>query len=141
MAEAAYDMVEGCLMDRRVLVAAVAALSVLSGLPLSSSATAQAGPDGATLYKQRCQSCHQIAAGKPSPLGPNLYGVVNRGAARAPNYKYSEALKKSGLAWNRANLDKYLAAPTKVVPGTKMVIALPNAAQRTAIIEYLARNK
>lgn len=125
-------------MGRSLFVAGAVVL-LAAGVPVPFAATAQGSPNGETLYKQRCQSCHAIAAGKPSMIGPNLYGVVNRGAARAPDYKYSEALKKSGLAWNRENLDKYLAAPTRVVPGTKMVVAMPNPAQRAAIIDYLAR--
>jgi cytochrome c len=107
---------------------------------LPQHAAAQTTPDGATLFKQRCQSCHQIAAGKPSPIGPNFYGVVNRKAAAAPvPFRYSEALKRSRLTWTRANLDRYLASPAKMVPGTRMVVALPNSAHRSAIIAHLAR--
>jgi cytochrome c len=105
-------------------------------------AAAAAQPSGDILFRQRCATCHQITAGKPSTVGPNLYGVVNRKAATAPvPFKYSEALKNSGLTWTRANLDKYLSAPAKMVPGTRMVIALPDAAQRAAVIDYLSRAK
>ena len=129
-------------MGRPSLIVAGAAVLVAAGVPFQFTAAAQTKPDGGTLYKQRCQACHQITAGKASPTGPNLYGVVNRKAASAPvPFNYSAALKKSGLTWTRANLDKYLTAPTKMVPGTKMVIAMPNATQRAAIIDYLARNK
>jgi cytochrome c len=129
-------------MVRRSLVVAGAAVLVVAGAPFQVTVAAQAAPDGATLYKQRCQACHQITAGKAMPTGPNLYGVVGRKAAAAPvPFNYSAALKKSGLTWTRANLDKYLSAPTNMVPGTKMIIAIPNAAQRSAIIDHLARTK
>lgn len=129
-------------MGRRSLIIAGASFLVAAGAPFPFTAAAQSAPDGATLYRQRCQACHQIVAGKGSQTGPNLYDVVGRKAAAAPvPYTYSAALKKSGLTWTRENLGKYLAAPTKMVPGTKMVIAIPNEAQRTAIIDYLARNK
>ncbi|MET0374065.1 MAG: c-type cytochrome [Rhizorhabdus sp.] len=127
-------------MIGRLSLAAGAAIALASVVP--QQVEAQAAPGGDVLFRQRCQTCHQVAAGKPSPIGPNLYGVVNRKAAAAPlPFKYSEALKKSGLTWTRANLDKYLAAPTKMVPGTRMVIALPDAKQRAAVIDYLARAK
>lgn len=129
-------------MARVGLVVAAAAVLVAGGAPLQMTAAAQTPPNGETLYRQRCMACHQITAGKASPVGPNLYGVVGRKAAAAPvPFNYSAALKKSGLTWNRATLDAYLTAPAKKVPGTKMIVALPNPAQRTAIIAYLARAK
>lgn len=129
-------------MAYRVLGPASAAmLAVATVLPLQF-AVAQTPPDGENLFKQRCQACHQVVAGKPSPAGPNLYGVVDRKAASSPvPYDYSKALKDSGLTWTRDQLDAYLAAPTKKVPGTKMVIGLPLPGQRAAVLDYLARVK
>ena len=103
-------------------------------------AAAPAKPDGAVLFKQRCQLCHQAVAGKPSPIGPNLAGVAGRKAGSA-TFAYSTALKASGVVWSKANLDRFLAAPTKMVPGTRMVIAVSDAAQRAAIVEFLGRAK
>lgn len=124
------------------LFAAVAVVAATVGalqLPATAQTTAV---DGATLFRQRCSTCHTLTAGKASAVGPNLYGVVDRKAAAAPvPFRYSEALKKSGLTWTRANLDRYLSAPAKMVPGTRMVVALPAAAQRKAIIDHLARSK
>lgn len=129
-------------MISKRIYAAVAAPLLLAGLAQQNVAAAPPEPDGEGLYRQRCQACHSVTAGKTSPLGPNLYGVVDRKAAAAPvPFRYSLPLKNSNLTWTRENLDKYLAAPTKTVPGTRMVVALPNAEQRTAIIDYLARAK
>ncbi len=50
-------------------------------------------------------------------------------------------MKKSAIRWDAASRDKYLAAPAKAVPGTKMMIAVPNAEQRAAIVAYLATQK
>lgn len=118
---------------RKVLAAAVSMI-VLAG-PVAAQ-----GMGGEQLFKQRCQTCHQVKAGAPAVLGPNLAGVVGRKAASTP-YKYSPALAKAKLSWSRDNLDKYLAAPTKLVPGTRMVIAVSDPAQRKAIIEYLATTR
>ncbi len=95
------------------------------------------GVNGAQLFKQRCQTCHGIKAGAPAVLGPNLAGVVGRKAASTP-FKHSPAFAKAKLVWTKPNLDKYLAAPAKFLPGTRMVISVSDAAQRKAIIDYLA---
>jgi len=116
-------------------------LAAAIGLGLSvvglDVAAAQAAPDGATVFRQRCQSCHVVGTARPTTLGPSLTGVVGRKAA-ATDFKYSAALKASGLTWSKANLDKFLSGPTKMVPGTRMVISLPDPAQRAALIDYLA---
>lgn len=122
-----------------------ARVAVLSGVLVSGAMSASllaAGPklDGALAFKQRCQACHSATAAKTTPLGPNLAGVVGRKAA-ATTFAYSPALKASKLTWTKASLDKYLAAPTKMVPGTRMVMAVPDAAQRAALIDFLAKAK
>jgi len=50
-------------------------------------------------------------------------------------------MKQSKVTWTQANLDRYLKAPTKMVPGSRMVIAVNDAAQRAAIIKYLSQTK
>lgn len=128
-------------MDKRVVCAAATGL-LLSFLVQQPAIAQPAKPDGEMVFRQRCQSCHAIAAGKATPLGPNLYGVVGRKAASSPvAFRYSEALKNSPMTWTPPNLDKFLAMPAKTIPGTKMPIGLSDAAQREAVIAYLARVK
>jgi cytochrome c len=110
---------------------AIAAATLLAG------GAAQAQASGEQMFKQRCGICHKVKAGEKSPLGPHLAGVVGRKAGTGA-FSYSTALKASKLVWNPATLDKYLAAPSKLVPGTRMAIAVSDAAQRKAIIGYLA---
>ena len=96
--------------------------------------------DGGAIYRQRCQMCHTAVAGQKPGLGPNLYGVVGRKAA-STEFLYSPALKQSGLTWDKATLDKFLTAPSKLVPGTRMAIAVPSATDRAALIAYFATLK
>ena len=100
----------------------------------SIGTAAVAAPDGGTLFKQRCGSCH---SGPTSPIAPNLAGVVGRRAA-STSFNYSPALKASGLTWTRPNLDRFLTGPQQMVPGTRMVIRVSDPAERGAIIAYLA---
>lgn len=114
------------------------ATALLTATTLSNPAQA-AGPDGAKLFTQRCGVCHSLTA--HTTVGPSLKSVVGRKAAQLPGYNYSSALKRSGLTWNTATIDKYIAAPSKLVPGGKMVVTVPSATDRAAIVAYLATLK
>jgi cytochrome c len=105
--------------------------------PAAPGLAAPNAAEGEALFKQRCATCHATQEGQSSTLGPNLAGVVGRAAA-VGEFRYTVALKGSGLTWTREQLDAYLAAPTKLVQGTRMVISVPDAAQRAAMIDYLA---
>jgi cytochrome c len=124
-----------------VRAAAIFSALALGTFAVADRAVAQAAPvSGETLFKQRCAMCHGVDAAAKPGVGPNLKGIVNRKAAQGA-FKFSPALAKSKLVWNQANLDAYLKAPTKMVPGTRMVIAVSDAAQRKALIAYLAKAK
>ena len=64
------------------------------------------------------------------------------GVETAADYKYSAAMKKSGLTWTAGALDTYLAAPKATVAGTKMTYAgVKDATKRSDIVTYLATLK
>jgi len=111
-------------------------------LVFGSAARAQQA-EGERLFKQRCAACHLVEPGKSRPMGPNLHAVVGRDrAAGSAEFKtYSPAFRKLQGNWTEAELDKFLAAPSRYAPGTRMVIAVPDAAQRKSIIAYLASLK
>lgn len=123
-----------------VLSTALLAATVATGASLQPLGAAPPAPNGEALFRQRCSSCHSVTPGRPSTLGPSLIGVVGRKAASTP-FNYSPALKASGLTWNRATLDRYLTSPPRTVPGTRMVIAVSDGAQRAVLIGYLESKK
>lgn len=116
------------------LVAAVAALA----LPMAAQAQDAAGD--AAKGKQvfaKCQACHSLDAGT-NKLGPSLHGVIGRTSGGVDGFRYSDAMKNAHLTWDDATLDKYLANPKTLVPGTKMVFpGLPKEEDRLAVIAYL----
>ena len=116
-------------------------LALAAALGGGTAAFAQAVPGdavhGASVVKQRCAACHAMTPGK-NGIGPSLAGAAGRKAGSAAGFKYSPALVASGLIWTPKVLDAFLAAPTKTVPGTTMMIAVPAAADRADIIAYLA---
>jgi cytochrome c len=83
-----------------------------------------------------CSSCHSVEPGQ-NGIGPTLAGIWQRKAAAVPGYAYSPALKASGIVWDAQRLDTWLQGPMKMVPGTKMVIAISDPQERKAVIDYL----
>ncbi len=122
-------------MGRSFIALAVAAAgSLLIALP----ANAQNVDAGQKAFKQQCGLCHDVAAGK-NRVGPTMFGVVGRKSGSVEGFHYSDGNKNSGLTWDQATLDKYLADPRGTVPGTTMTYAgVKNDEQRRDIIAYLA---
>ena len=92
---------------------------------------------GAQLVRQ-CAACHSTAPGEHL-TGPSLAHVWNRKAGTAEGFmRYSDSLKAAGLTWNEATLDKWLAGPEKLVPGTAMTFPGVREAQaRQDLVAYL----
>jgi cytochrome c len=103
---------------------------IASAAVLSGDAAA-----GERLY-QACMGCHSLGE---NDVGPRHRGVVGRKAGTVPDYVYSMALRRSGLVWTSANLDKWLTNPQKLVPGAKMFFSVAKPKDRADIIAYLAQ--
>lgn len=106
-----------------------------AGLISASALAATRAPlSGKQLYTRRCGACHSVDQNR---VGPRHRGVFGRKAGTVPDFRYTQALKKLNLAWNEKTLDRWLAYPTAVAPGTAMGYRLNNPAERKMIIEYL----
>jgi cytochrome c len=121
----------------------LAAAALLAMIPLApAAAPAQAsGGDAAAgqdLYLDRCVMCHVAEGGGQ---GPSLKGVYGRKAGSAPGFAYSAALKGSGVTWTGPELDRFLADPSKAIPGTAMPLTVPDAKQRSDLIAYFAAQR
>jgi len=115
------------------------ALALLALALASQSAPAEGDPHRGAQQFRQCAACHSLEAGLHL-TGPSLAGVVGRRAASAESFtRYSEALRDSGLTWDAETLDRWLAGPTELVPGTSMrVQPLPDPAARRDLIAFLA---
>ena len=59
-----------------------------------------------------------------------------------PGFQFSGPMKRSGIVWTIKNLDKYIADPQAVVPGTRMPRSgMPEAKQRAQLIQHLVTLK
>jgi cytochrome c len=114
-------------MLAKILCAAVAGGTIL----LAWSTPEERGKE---VFVRRCSGCHAPDLNKE---GPRLRGVYGRKAASAPEFPYSEALKKTGIRWDDASLDKWLSDPDAMAPDSDMAFRLANGDERKAVIAYL----
>jgi cytochrome c len=111
------------------------AVSAATAFTVSSQAYAAGdAAQGKELYQSRCMACHALDF---NGLGPAHRGVFGRQAGKVAHYNYSASLKTSGLVWNEANLDRWLADPEKLVPGQKMGLNVGDAKDRADLIAYM----
>jgi cytochrome c len=115
-------------------------LPALAVLLMVLATPVQAAPAAPPPAFATCRSCHSTEPGR-NGVGPSVRGIVGSKAGDVAGYAFSPALKKSGVVWTRATLDRWLQGPMKMVPGTKMVLPVADPARRKAIIDYLATLK
>ena len=137
------------LMSKSIIGAAVA-VSLFVGMQLTTATPAEAqqaaappapADRGATLFRQRCGTCHSVVPGARSPQGPHLAGVVGRQSGSAPGYTYSRGMQNANRTWTPTTLDAFLAGPSRAVPGTRMMASVANPQDRAAIVAYLATQR
>jgi glucose/arabinose dehydrogenase/cytochrome c2 len=118
-----------------LLLAIVSAqlFAAASDAPIPESASVAKGE---ALFRQRCAVCHPTGA--RGGQAPGLANVLGRKAGTGTAFSYTPALANSGLIWDAATLDRYLANPVALVPGSKMVISVPDPRERRDLIAYLS---
>jgi cytochrome c len=94
-------------------------------------------PDGPTLFKQQCATCHTNNLSEPVRQGPSLFNVVGRRAGSVEGFRYSAAFVKADFVWKDAKLDAWIANPQGVIPGSFMAYRQGKPEVRAAIIAYL----
>ncbi len=92
----------------------------------------------------RCQACHNAASGGADGIGPNLFGVVGGPAMHRAGFAYSDAMAKhkaEAPTWGYDELDHFLTAPGRYIPGTKMSFAgIRDEKTRINLIAWLRSN-
>ena len=122
-------------MNATLAGALAATLVLAAGSALAEGNEAR----GERLFNQQCKACHTLDQGGHNLVGPNLHGLFGRKAGSA-DYRYSDAMKKSGIVWDEATLAGYLKDPKGKVPGTKMTyIGLRQEQQQRDMIAFLEK--
>ena len=99
---------------------------------------ASADPARGETAARKCAACHTFGKGEPNKVGPNLWGIVGRQRASAPNFNYSAAMKAKGGNWTIEEINTYLINPKAMIPGTNMTFAgLARGSERADVIAFL----
>jgi cytochrome c2 len=110
-------------------------------LLLAAAGAARADGDAARGEKrfEECATCHSTQSGV-NGVGPSLHDVFGRKAGGLGDYRYSPAMKRSGITWTPQALETFVADPQKAVPNNRMPFAgMPDAADRADLIAYLEK--
>ena len=100
-------------------------------------AYAQDATRGQKLFDE-CAACHSPDPAAKDTVGPALHGVIGRKAGDGAEFRYSPAMKRSGITWNADTLNNFIADPQKIVPGNRMPYSgLPAAKDRADLVAYL----
>ena len=127
-------MMHGRLAVALAFVGGAAAVLAISSARAADVATAPAAQRGEQIYT-RCLACHALGYDR---VGPRHCGLIGRKAGSVAGFDYSAAMKKSGLIWNDATLNRFIANPLKLVPGSTMTYdGVADANERADLIAYL----
>ena len=120
------------MMRLQTIATAAATLVLAAGI-----VHAQGDPKRGEKIFENCRACH-AADGAANEVGPGLRGVFGRRAGERDDFRYSPALKRSGITWTPQTMDEFVADPQKLVPANRMPYAgLPDARDRADLITYM----
>ncbi len=122
---------------KRLAWRALAVALVLVGMPHIAFAAGDAAR-GEKKFAD-CAACHSVQEGSNN-VGPSLHGLFNRKAGSLADFRYSPAMKRSGIVWTAQTLDEFVSDPQKMVPANRMPYGgISDAADRADLIAYLAQ--
>jgi cytochrome c len=114
-------------------------MALLVMLPLAGAARADGDAARGEAKFQDCAACHKLEAGTNN-VGPSLHGIFERKAGELADFRYSPAIKRSGIGWSPETLDAFIADPQAMVPGNRMPYAgMASASDRADLIAYLQK--
>ena len=95
---------------------------------------------GSAIFARECASCHNILPGSRGADGPNLGNVFGRRAGSLAGYRYSRAMRLSGIVWTMSTLDHFIADPAQFIPGNRMPFSgMRDRQDRQQLLSYLSK--
>jgi cytochrome c2 len=116
-----------------------AGMALLTMLLLAGPARADGDAARGEARFQDCAACHKLEAGANN-VGPSLHGIFTRKAGELADFRYSPAIKRSGITWTPQTLDTFITDPQALVPANRMPYAgMASADDRADLIAYLSK--
>lgn len=110
-------------------------LAAVAALPSGSAAAPTGDPTHGEEIYARCVACHSLAYDR---TGPRHCGLFGRRAGSVPGFGYSPAMARAAIVWNEKTLERFVASPATVVPGTAMGYAgIADPQERADLIAWL----
>jgi cytochrome c len=110
---------------------------VAGGLALSGSvALAQGDAANGEKVFNKCKACHAVDEPE-NKIGPHLVGIFGRPAGSVEDFRYSNAMKESGVTWNEETIAAFLADPRGYIKGNRMALAGLKEEEIADLIAYL----
>ena len=104
---------------------------------LSTLARADGDPARGEKKFEDCAACHSLQKGVAN-VGPSLAGILGRKAGEIEDFRYSPAMKRSGIVWSAQTLAAFIADPQKTVPANRMPYAgMTDAGDRADLLAWL----
>jgi cytochrome c len=124
-----------CLLSPTGLALGLCGLSVFFPAHAQEKLVPPSAERGLAIYQAKCGACHSADENR---VGPAHAGVLGRRVGKAKDFEYSPALAQSKLVWSRANLERWLTDPEKLIAGQRMGYRMPVAQERADVVAYLA---
>ena len=114
---------------------------LLAAVFAATAGVARADGDAARGEKkfEECHACHALERDKES-VGPSLFGVFGRKAGEGADFRYSPAMKRSGITWTPQTVDAFVADPQATVAANRMPYAgMPDGDDRADLVAFLQK--
>ena len=120
----------------------ISLLGSLDALPTGATDTEDELDHGARQFARNCSGCHTLSPDGLRRAGPTLYRVFGRRAGSVADYRYSAALEKSDIVWDKTTISElFRIGPNHYIPGTKMPLQkIIKDEDRDALVSFLERN-
>ena len=100
-------------------------------------ALAQGDAEAGEKVFNKCKACH-VADEPQNRVGPHLVGLFGRQAGSVEGFKYSDAMKESGVTWDEETIAEYIADPRGYIKGNRMAfVGLKDEEEIADLIAYL----
>ena len=88
-----------------------------------------------------CAACHRLEAGANN-VGPSLHGIFSRKAGEIADFRYSPAMKRSGIVWTPETLEKFITRSASHGAGQPYALCRhEHPSDRADLIAFLRRQR